>query len=166
MLALGHGLHLKFSQKASPTVFLQRLRTVWIVTRHIVDLMPAQQRMPQVGIQLGFELIGTTLDRYLTKPIVPFVTRFLHHLIEIPVRTLRLQVMTRILKAGVGNADFHHQLITCLGVIAGTHPCMVFRIGPSLTNLTATGNETFRLGHRLRLEFVDSFQTRLLEPTV
>ena len=91
-------------------------RIVGIPAVHVVDLVTAQQHVPQVGVELDPLRLGAALDGHAAQHLVPDGARLGVHGVEIPAVELRAQVGLGILHARVRHADLEEHLAGLLQV--------------------------------------------------
>src|SRR3546814_2893677 len=96
-------------------IFIERyLANPWVGSGHvavfsiyIADDPPALQGMPQVGIKPLALFESTPLYGYPAEPFVPFVPRFTHHPVKVPVGQLGVKIEACLFHADVGRSEEH-----------------------------------------------------------
>ena len=102
---------------------------VGIETIHIVDLMPSEQNMPQVGVELDVPLVGAATDLDSPECLVPYSLALFDYRVKIPSRSLRGKVFPRVFDTGVGHGDLH---IYRFRVKAERHPGSISHYDPGV----------------------------------
>ena len=82
----------------------------------IADDPPAEQGVPEIGIEFHLLGLAAPFDLDAAEPAVPVVARLADHAIEVPVGKLFFAYcMPRVGNADIGNRHLHQQRLVALG---------------------------------------------------
>jgi len=84
----------------------------------VADASAAEQRVVEVGVELGLLRVGSAFDFDSAEPLVPGGERLAPHAIEVPVRQFGFQIEPRVFDAAVRYRDLQVQRVAGLGPVA------------------------------------------------
>jgi hypothetical protein len=127
-----------------------------VIAAGIIEFVPAQERVPEVGVELDLLGSAAAADADLAQPVVPFLSGVGTNLVEGPVGTFQLQVVEGVVDAGKGEADFDLKRITGLQSMADGYAGLFF--GRVLEPVIPISGDALRCdGHGQSLQVRDAF---------
>ena len=92
------------------------VHAVEVAAVHVVDSLPAEERVPDVGVEFDPLLLAPAGDLDLAQPFVPFSAGFVLDRLEIPRADLHVQIFPGLRGVAERNADLHQQHVTAINL--------------------------------------------------